>query len=842
MIKKLYDLFQPNNYRLSLNIDCENLEFSGKVKITGTLTKKTNKVQLHAKDLFVKTATINGHETKVIKEENDVITLEHTDELTAGDIEAALEFTGKITEAMHGMYPCYFNHNGERKKLIATQFESHHAREAFPCIDEPAAKATFNLELITPDEQIVLSNTPIKSQSKESGRLITTFETTPVMSTYLLAWVFGEMVYKEAKTKDGVIVKNWASAAQDASWLEYSVKETVDLIEFYNDYFGVPYPLEKCDQVALPDFESGAMENWGLITYRETALLSDPKNPSLSTKQLISLVIAHELSHQWFGNLVTMQWWDDLWLNESFANMTEYLAVDRLHPEWQIWEEFIATDVLSATNRDVYEDVQAVRVAVNNPAEIHTLFDPSIVYAKGGKLLKMLRDLIGDDAWRKGLKHYFEAHAYKNTSRDDLWKSLESASSINVPGLMNTWIESPGQPLVTVSQKSKELHITQNRFLLDGEDKKTVWQIPTLNPELPELLIKKEEVLQLNSDDFVTINQSGVGHYIVNYQTPEQQKFLSTLLADPQFSSEWKITYLNGLVMLARHGDTTMANALETIKNASKEPRAAVWSQIAGILGSARLIVSDDEDLESIIKQFGFDLSSYYLGKLGWEYDENEPSNNTHLRTTVIGLSIASENATVIKQALEIYSAHEPESLPSELRSMLMGVAVRFGDPLEFQKLIELYKTSSNADLKSDISAALASTKKPEQAKVLMDLMLDTSVIRTQDTIRWYVYLLRNNYVREITWQWLKDNWDWIMQQFGGSKSYDDFARYSATLFSTDEQLKEYQAFFNPKASDPALKRAIKIGINEITAKSQWRKRDLESVTTWLKKYAKEFK
>lgn len=838
MIQKLSETLNPESYQLKLNIDSENLEFSGAVSIDAILHTDSKTVTLHTKELDIQACSINGMEIPFSTDDkNDLLILENSEVIPAGELTIAVEFRGRITDAMHGMYPCYFEHEGKRKKLIATQFESHHAREVFPCIDEPAAKATFDVELITNKDETVLSNMPIKIQTEEADRFITQFETTPVMSTYLLAFVCGEMVSKEAKTKDGVIVKSWASAAQDASWLEYSVQETVGLIEFYNDYFGIPYPLTKCDQVALPDFESGAMENWGLITYRETVFLSDPQNISLSTQQFITLVIAHELSHQWFGNLVTMQWWDDLWLNESFANMTEYLAADRLHPEWQIWEEFTAQDVISATNRDVYKDVQAVRVAVNDPAEIHTLFDPSIVYAKGGKLLKMLHDLLGDEAWRKGLKRYFEVHKYSNTTRDDLWKALSSVSELDVPNLMNAWIEQPGQPLVSVAQKEQNLTLTQERFLLDGTDQ-TSWQVPLLANSGPLLFSNTKQEFTLESEKPILLNQTGVGHYITNYTESEHKAWASAQLADTEVPSEWKITHLNGLVMLSRRGDTNLAEALEAIKGSHTEPRAAVWSQISNIIGHARGIIEGDEKLEDTIKLLSFSLSKTHLEALGWDYEENEPSNNTHLRTTAIALAIASENSKVIQKALELYKTTEnPEQLPAEIRALLMGVAVRFGEESEFEKLVEFYKNSSNADFRADISAALCSTKKPEQAQALVKLMLDVNIIRTQDTIRWYVYLLRNRHVRDIAWQWLVTNWDWVMKHFGGSKSYDDFARYSATLFNSDVHLNQYKNFFEPMASDPALKRAIAIGINEITAKSEWRKRDKLSVENWLKKY-----
>lgn len=838
MITKLHDLFKPSSYDLHLNIDSNNAKFSGRVGISGTLNKKSKEVLLHSKDLKVTAASINGTEVHFEESEYDTLHLISDSVINTERVDVVVEFTGTITDSMHGMYPCYFEHEGKKKKLIATQFESHHAREVFPCIDEPAAKATFDLELVTPAGETVLANTPVKTQTEESERVITTFETTPKMSTYLLAFVLGEMVMKEAKTKDGVLVRSWASAAQNPSWLDYSVKETVDLIEFYNDYFGVPYPLAKCDQVALPDFESGAMENWGLVTYRETVFLSDPENVSLSTQQWVSLVVAHELSHQWFGNLVTMQWWDDLWLNESFANMTEYLAVDRLHPEWHIWEEFVAQDALSATNRDVYSDVQAVRVAVNDPAEIGTLFDPSIVYAKGGKLLKMLHDLLGDEAWRAGLKDYFEANAYQNTTRDDLWNALSKHTDIDIASLMNTWIEKPGQPLLTVDQQESTIALNQQRLLLDSKEDSTIWHIPLLSEGLPATVTDQSTKLSVDSANWIQLNSSGIGHYITNYVNPHHKKALADLLNKQETNPTWKISRLNELIMLAKHGDSDLSEALETIRNAGNEKRAMVWSLISGIIGSSRMLTEGNEEAEIKAKKLTADLARNNYNELGWDYQLNEDSNTTHLRTTMVSLMAASEDQAVIEYALTKYrETSNSEQLPAESRSLVLAIVAKFGTEAEFNELLEKYKTAKSADYKVDLCSGLTATKNPEHIKTLLAMMLDNQVVRSQDLRHWFVYLLRNRHGRELTWNWLTNNWGWILENFGGSKSYDDFARYSASFFSTKEMQEKYEAFFTPKLDDPALKRAITIGIEEIKARALWRERDEPKVAQWLTEY-----
>lgn len=331
-VTRLFEQYKPSEYDLLIDIDKDNMTFTGSVKIKGQKTgRPSSRITLHAKDLKVSEAKITKFDKKDVKifkvarinyqKSFDEVRLHANELLYPGNYEVELKFSGKIDVQMHGIYPCFFKHDKKDKTLVTTQFESHSAREAFPCIDEPEAKAVFNLTLVSPYKEIALANTPVKSSKVSKDRLITVFEPSPVMSTYLLAFAIGEMHCVEAKASDGTIVKSWASVAQPLSHLQYANDECVKILEFFCDYFETPFPLKKIDQVAVPDFDSLAMENWGLITFREVGLLTDPVNRSLSSEQLITLVISHELSHQWFGNLVTMKWWDDLWLNESFASL-----------------------------------------------------------------------------------------------------------------------------------------------------------------------------------------------------------------------------------------------------------------------------------------------------------------------------------------------------------------------------------------------------------------------------------------------------------------------------------------------------------------------------------------
>ena len=517
---RFYRHFQPTHYVLDINLEREKRTFDGTVTITGAVAADT--IKLHAHKLVIASAQIDGQPAAFTQNEQDELAITR-DGLAAGEHTVVVAFSGEITNPMHGLYPCYFKLDGKNEELLATQFESHHAREVFPCVDEPEAKATFDLTLRTESGVTALSNTPIKDQAEQDGKLTTRFQTTPTMSTYLLAWVVGKLDYHEGKTKDGVIVRAYATPDKKEQ-LAYAVDAAVKCLEFYNDYFNIPYPLEKCDLIALPDFSSGAMENWGCITFRETGLLVD-EHTSTRVKQYVVMVIAHELAHQWFGNLVTMKWWNDLWLNESFANWIEFLATDHIHPEWDMWTQYFDDETTYAFERDSLSHVQKIQQEVSTPEEIQTLFDPAIVYAKGGSLLNMLHAWLGADAFKEGLRIYLNRHKYTNTEANDLWRALGEASGRDVVGFMTPWIAQAGVPFVSVAETQNGTELTQKRFFSNPKEAKaytaqTTWPIPLLSGgQLTKDLLDEQTATVPNTTTTrpLLINQGRTGYYLSNY-------------------------------------------------------------------------------------------------------------------------------------------------------------------------------------------------------------------------------------------------------------------------------------------------------------------------------------
>ena len=830
-VPRLLDTFTPNHYNLTLDLTrAEEKEFSGTVIISGDSTSES--ISLHSKGLTIQSAAIDNQPADVSFGEFDELKLSQPN-LKNGNHTIHINFSGTITDAMHGLYPCYFTHDGVKKQLFATQFESHHAREVFPCVDEPAAKAEYDLTLITRPGITVLGNMSVKSEEENGDSRTTTFEKTPQMSSYLLAFVIGELHKKSAHTKSDVEVNVWATPAQNENTLDFALDIATRSIDFYDEYFGVKYPLPKSDHVALPDFSSGAMENWGLITYRESCLLADPELTPESSRRFIATVIAHELSHQWFGNLVTMQWWNDLWLNESFANMMEYVAIDALQSDWHMWEDFATNEVTAALRRDSLDGVQSVQADVNHPDEISTLFDPAIVYAKGGRLLVMVRKLIGEEAFRAGLKSYFEKFAYKNTVGNDLWQELESASGQPIVNLMNAWISQPGLPVVSVSNSHDAAILSQERFFIgEHQPSDALWPIPLFANQPLDVKILDQKETTVSIEKPLQLNCGLSAHFVTKYDESSREYLLKNITELPTLD---KICILQDATILARAGFENSASLLPLALSLKTETNEKVFGMAAGALTELRKFVDDNDAARDSLKKISGEFARATFEELGWDEKDGESDDDRERRTTALSLMMYSEDKEVLNEAKTRFDNNKLEDLPTEIRALIISANVRhFETPEMIENLFTAYKNTPSNDLQNDIAIGLTSTKNPETAEKILANIKDSNVIRPQDASRWFVYLIRTRESRQIAWNWLKENWAWVEDTFGEDKSYDDFIRYAATALLTTNELNDFRQFFEPMENIPALTRTIKLGITEISARVELIKRDKEAVISAL--------
>jgi aminopeptidase N len=587
----------------------------------------------------------------------------------------------------------------------------------------------------------------------------------------------------------------------------------------------------------LPDFSSGAMENWGLVTYREIALLADPKTTSISSKQYAATVIAHELSHQWFGNLVTMKWWNDLWLNESFATLIEYVAIDAIQPKWNIWMDFASYESAAALRRDSLAGVQPVQVEVNHPDEINTLFDGAIVYAKGARLMKMMKRYIGDDAFKSGLAKYFKVYAYKNSEASDLWRVLSRESHKDIGAFMTKWISKPGFPVLRVERKDNKIRLSQKRLSngLNGQDD-SLWPIPLNSnyPEMPEIFETKDLTVEVSGNNPIRFNIGNDAHYITHYDS----KLLGQLIEEVKsgkLNPLDRLQLLNEQLILANSGIIPSAELIPLIRAYKDETSEPVWNVISMAIGELKKFVEDDEIAEIKLRRLAGSMAKKQYERLGWKAKTNEPEEDTKLRSTIIGLTVYSEDKSALEYADKLFNSVPIEKLNSELRGLVISSVIRQKNDIgTVNKLLKQYEKTASSELKLDINLGVTATKDEKIVDLLLGKLKDTSFIRIQDTARWIAYLIRNKFGRQKTWRWVQNNWDWINSTFGGDKSYDDYPQYVAMALSTKEQLNEYVKFFDAMRLDPALTRVIDMGINEIKNRVNLIEKNGESVRTAL--------
>lgn len=826
-VRRLLDSFIPEHYDLSLDINPRDETLRGTATIQGTSTH--GEIILHAKDLDIESIAVDGKSATWTAGADDELAITMSD-LTPGAHTIVICYHHQINEYTRGMYASRYHHGDERHTMFVTLMEPDYARELLPCVDEPAAKATFEVHVTTDAGLSVLGNMPIaRSRTLSDGRQEVHFQPTPRMSSYLLALAIGDLHCVRGQTARGIDVGVWATTQVELANLEFALEHSIRCIEFYEEFFGVDYPLPKSDQLALPDVSSGvaAMENWGLVTYREDSLVVDPALTSIATRRRTAIVIAHELSHQWFGNLVTMDWWTYLWLNESFATVMEYVCVDALHPEWHVWHEFASYEDVVSLRRDSLDGVQAVEVEVHHPDEIGTLFDGAIVYAKGARLVRMLMNYCGLEAFRRGLTQYFSRHAYSNTKGDDLWHALSEASGKPVKEFMHAWVSQPGYPVVTINRDGDSLNLTQEQFFVGPHiDKCRLWPIPldASTHGLPEILDTTHLSVTAPADT-IQLNVHDAAHFITQY---DDQSFAALLaqVRSGEMEVLGRIQLLHEQTLLARGGRISSARLIDLLDAYAHETDEHVWSIIAITFGELKKFVEADSTSERRLRNFADRLARPLYESLGLIAQNNEDESTTQLRATVLGFMAYGEHQDVIDAMSTLYDQGGIAGLNPEIRALIMSVVVRHSsDRSIFSELFARYPRETG-DVQGDIADALASTRDTHELKELVGALTNTSIVRSQDTVGWYADLIRNRDGRALAWRWCQENWPWIMQTFGEEMNADAFLRVAAMVVATPEMYAEYVAFTTPLREDISLQRTIEVGLVDIEGRLELLDRD----------------
>lgn len=780
-MERLIEYFTPVNYQLDLTISRQDDYIRGQVIVTGKINQ--NIIKFHAVNLDIKSVSYADQNCDY-KYNNDILEIPAEQLNRSSDSDSfVIIFETKLNRNMQSCYLSSYLHKNKKELIAATQFESHYARECFPCIDEPGAKATFELSISVPDFEdgdVVLANTECQEITTEDNHPKYIFAPTPRMSTYLLAWVIGKFQKVETTNQHGVKVTSYAALNQSLSSLEFANEVAARALDYYDEKFGIKYPLNKLDQVALPDFEAGAMENWGLVTYRESCMLAEP-NASVDTKQSVAVTVTHELSHQWFGDLVTMEWWDDLWLNESFATIMEYYATNALYPELEAWQDFFTGDCVAALRRDSLPGVQAVKQAVHHPAEIATLFDGAIVYAKGARLVLMLMRLMGDDDFFRGVHDYFEQYKYQNTIGDDLWNCLQKYADFNIKDFMDAWISQPGYPEILPSGE-------QQRFLIDGTTDGTKWPLPEIKDDMS-------------------------GHYLLNL---DAETFNMKLSGFNNLNHEQKLRLLIDRMLLAK-ARAVKSDSLPDILPKFVREDASVWDILLSIINDLKVFFPDESSAENQYREFLRNIIHDRIRKVGVVSQPDESSNEKRLRKILSVVARFAHDEEIINQLADLYRDNLSE-IDSEMRGNILMAKIMRDEAEIFETFVTKYKTENDPDTKDDLLCALATAKIPANISSAISLLKQPEIVRPQDHLYLYIYLLRNPKARAQAIGWLYNNWNYV-EQLTGEKSIEDYPRCLAGYINTRTEAEEFYKFFDTMRDNPVLKRTLIMSRTSIEAK-----------------------
>ena len=857
---RLPDNVLPTKYDLTLTPDLTDFTFSGNETISIQVTGTTDRIAVNSIDLEVVEARITLEDGTsltatdiALDEESETATFTFGQSIPVGTAALHIGFTGTLNDQLRGFYRSqYTNPEGKEQYLATTQFEATDARRAFPCWDDPAVKATFQVTLVIPSDLVAISNTLVESETPQDGNTkALRFAETPRMSTYLLAFIVGDFASVEQRAPNGTLVRVWATRGKEEQG-RFAVENAVGLLSYLNDYFGIPYPLEKLDHIAVPDFAAGAMENWGAITYRETALLYDPENSSANTKQRIMEVVAHEMAHMWFGDLVTMEWWDDLWLNESFASWMGDKAVDHQYPEWNMWTQFVYQDTNSGLSLDGLRNSHPIEAKVEDPAQIRELFD-AISYSKGGAVLRMLEDFLGPEAFQRGLHGYLSTHQYGNARTEDLWAALEEASGQPVTTVMNSWVKQMGYPFIQVKAERHDsnLHmsLSQHRFLYDhlmeqdGDDK-TLWQVPVSiaqagNDKKVSVLIDQQETEvslawepSLDSSDWVKVNAGQTGFYRVNYQAEEWEK-LRSAVEQQQLPAIDRLGVQNDAYALARAGHLPATQFLSLAESYKGEVDSSVWSDLSTNLRGMENLVQDQPFFPQF-RSFAGALFQQIAGQVGWDARPGEGHLDSLLRTTVLGQAGSYGDPQVLAEAKARFARflNEPTSLHPDLRGLVYSLNAQEGDRSTYDALWELEK---KADLHEERMRLLGALTRFHQKDILQDV-LERSMspeVRSQDSVLVVISVAGNRHGKELAWEFIKANWDELDRRYGRG-GFAIMRLVSVTgAFTTPEKATEVEEFFRDHPA-PSAQRTIQQSLERIRLNVKWLESNRQGLAGWF--------
>ncbi|KAG3266325.1 endoplasmic reticulum aminopeptidase 1 [Ictidomys tridecemlineatus] len=873
----------PVHYDLMIHANLSTLTFSGSTEIEITASQPTSTIILHSHRLQISKATLRkGAASERASEEllrvleyppHEQIALLAPEPLLTGlPYTVTIDFAGNLSESFHGFYKStYRTKEGEVRVLASTQFEPTAARMAFPCFDEPALKANFSIKIRREPRHLAISNMPlVKSVTIAEGLIEDHFDVTVRMSTYLVAFIISDFESVSKMTKSGVKVSVYA-VPDKINQADYALDAAVTLLEFYEDYFSIPYPLPKQDLAAIPDFQSGAMENWGLTTYRESALLFDTEKSSASSKLSITMTVSHELAHQWFGNLVTMEWWNDLWLNEGFAKFMEFVSVSVTHPELKV-EDYFFGKCFDAMEVDALNSSHPVSTPVENPAEIREMFD-DVSYEKGACILNMLRDYLSADAFKSGIVQYLHKYSYKNTKNENLWNSMASIcptdgsqtmdgfcsrsqhssstshwhqESVDVKTMMNTWTLQKGFPLITITVRGRNIHMKQEHYM-KGSDSETgyLWHVPltyitSKSDSVGRFLLKtKTDVLILpEAVEWIKFNVRMSGYYIVHYEDDGWDSLTGLLKgAHTTISSNDRASLINNAFQLVSIGKLSIEKALDLTLYLKHETEIMpVFQGLNELIPMYKLMEKRDmNEVETQFKAFLIRLLRDLIDKQIWA-DEGSVSERM-LRSQLLLLACVRKYQPCVQKAegyfREWRESNGNKSLPNDVTLAVFAVGAQNTEGWDF--LYSKYQSSLSSTEKSQIEFALCTSQNKEKLQWLLDQSFKGDIIKTQDFPYILTLIAKNPVGYPLAWQFLRENWNKLVQKFElGSSSIAHMVMGTTNQFSTRTRLEEVKGFFSSLKENGSQLRCVQQTIETIEENIRWMDKNFDKIRVWL--------
>ncbi|KAL9083473.1 MAG: hypothetical protein Q9159_005768 [Coniocarpon cinnabarinum] len=852
---------KPTHYALTLEPDLVKHTYTGTVVIDLDVNEASSSISFNTVDIDIKKATVHGangvlsDSPRISRDEDkQTHTVSFDGSLAAGSkARLALDFTGTLNDNMAGFYrSTYKDKTGSTKYMATTQMEPTDARRAFPCFDEPALKAGFTVTLIADPGLTCLGNMDVASQKEitssvtQTQKQAVTFNTTPPMSTYLLAFIVGELNVIESKDFR-IPVRVFAPPDQDINHGKFSVDLAAKTLAFYEKKFDSQFPLPKMDMVAIPDFSAGAMENWGLVTYRVVDVLFDEKTSGAMTKQRVAEVVQHELAHQWFGNLVTMDFWEGLWLNEGFATWMSWFSCNEFYPEWKVWQSYVTDNLAGALSLDSLRSSHPVEVPVKRADEVNQIFD-AISYSKGSCVLRMVSKFLGEETFLEGIRRYLKKHAYGNTQTTDLWNALSDASGKNVADVMHVWTREVGYPVLSVTEQGDNINIKQNRFLrtndVKPEEDQTLYPVflalrTKQGVDEEQTLFEREKTLKKPADDFYKLNADHSGTYRTFYPASRLEK-LGQAAKSGLLSVEDRAGMIADAGALSASGYQPSSGTLSLLDGFKSETEYVVWDQVSSWISSLRSAwVFEDEESKNAIKAFFRDLVSDKAHQLGWSFQQGEDNIQQQFKALMFSSAGSAGDEKVIKAAqdmFERFSKGEKEAINPNIRGSVFSIVLENGGEKEYEVVLNVYKNGDTADERNTALRALGRAKEPKLIQRTLDLAMGNEV-RSQDIYMPLGGLRTHKEGIVALWESMQTNWDMLVKRLPpGLSMLGSVVTLCTSSFTHPDQMADVERFFKDR-STKGFDQTLAQSLDSIRSKTNWVQRDSKDVSEWLKSH-----